>query len=207
MNGERNGVVIVILAAGTARRFGALKQLQTIAGISLLRRAAQTALHTGLRVLIVTGAEPERVGAELHDLPLHLLHNPNWARGMGGTLALAARTLVAASPAPDAVLVLLADQPLVNSSDLAALLHEHQTHPTSIIAADYGERIGPPCLFPSAYFDALAALDGDHGARALLQANRDAVRALPMPHAALDVDTPEDLARAAAQLAVRATSS
>lgn len=198
---------IVILAAGTARRFGALKQLQTIHGVSLLRRAAQAALATGLPVHVVTGAERERLSTELVDLPLRLIHNPDWDHGMGHTLALAARTLAADSPALSALLVMLADQPLVQASDLEKLLLEHRSHPAFILAADYGERLGPPCLFPSAYFDALAALDGDHGARAVLHANRDAVRAVEMPHAALDVDTPVDLARAETLIAERPTSS
>jgi len=200
-------VVIVILAAGTARRFGALKQLQTIHGLSLVRRAAQTALATGLPVHVITGAESERVIAELQDLPLHLRNNPDWAQGMGSSLAFAAKQLAADAAAIDAVLVWLADQPLVTTADLLSLLREHRAHPALIIAADYGERLGPPCLLPAAYIPVLAALEGDQGARAVLQAHRAAVRSIPLPQAAMDVDTPADLARTEALIAPPPTSS
>lgn len=193
-------VVALILAAGTSRRFGALKQLQVIGGRSLVRRAADAALATGLPVHVVTGAEHEAVAAQLAGTRVEIVHNLEWTRGMGRSLASGVRQIVAASPPPDAVLVMLADQPMVRTEDLAELVREHCSHPQAIVATDYGERLGPPCLFPASHFEALKALDGDQGARAVLQENRHAVRAIPMPHAAVDVDTPEDLARAAAGL-------
>lgn len=193
-------IAIVILAAGTARRFGALKQLQCIEGRSLVRRAADAAIATGLPVHVVTGAEHEAVAAQLAGIAVGIAHNLEWTRGMGHSLAFGVRSVVTASPSPDAVLVMLADQPMVSAEDLAELVREHRAHPLAIVAADYGERLGPPCLFPAPHFEALMTLDGDQGARAVLHANRAAVRALPMPHAAVDVDTPEDLARAAAAL-------
>ncbi|MGH8517768.1 MAG: nucleotidyltransferase family protein, partial [Panacagrimonas sp.] len=82
--------------------------------------------------------------------------------------------------------------------DLRALLEEHAAHPDAIVAADHGgDTLGPPCLFPARDFPALVALDGDRGARVLLRQHPERVRRVSMPRAALDVDTPEDLARAA----------
>lgn len=200
MSSMHESVAIILLAAGTARRFGALKQLQILEGQTLLRRAALTALATGAPVHVVTGADHERVQAELADLPLQQIHNQNWSLGMGQSLACAVRALAGADPAPHAVLVLLADQPLLRAADLQEILRLHLAYPASIIAAehgaDHGAVLGPPCLFPAAFFPALAALDGDRGARGLIQDNRGTVITVPMPHAALDVDTPADLARA-----------
>jgi molybdenum cofactor cytidylyltransferase len=186
---------IVLLAAGTSSRFGSLKQLVSWEGRSLVRRAADTALATGLPVWVVTGAGSERVQAELAGLRLTCVHNAGWARGMGGSLALGVRAVGSA----DALLVMLADQPLVTVEDLRALQVAHAAHPESIVAAEYGDGVlGPPCLFPSSDFPALMALDGDRGARALLRQNPDRVRRVAMPNAAFDVDTPEDLARGVA---------
>lgn len=189
-------VAIILLAAGTSRRFGALKQLQELDGQTLLRRAARTALGTGCDVTLVTGAEHDRVSDTVRDLPLHRLHNPQWERGMGHSLALAVHALLGGTPKPSALLVLLADQPLLGTQDLQSVLDAHRAEPDRIIAADYGERLGPPCLFPALYFAQLAELDGDHGARGLIEQHRDQLRTIRMPHAALDVDTAEDLARA-----------
>lgn len=190
-------VAIILLAAGTSRRFGALKQLQELDGETLLRRAARTALSTGCEVTLVTGAEHDRISDAVQDLRLRRLHNPQWQRGMGHSLALAVHALMGGIVEPSALLVLLADQPLLSSQDLQSVLDAHRAEPDRIIAADYGERLGPPCLFPSRYFGELAALDGDRGARGLIEQHRDQLRTVPLPHAALDVDTPEDLARAA----------
>ncbi|MGQ0701340.1 MAG: nucleotidyltransferase family protein [Panacagrimonas sp.] len=190
-------VCSLLLAAGTASRFGSLKQLQRIDGVSLVRRAALTALTTGTQLFVVTGAGAGDVRAELLDLPVTLIHNADWAGGMGTSLACGVRALERERDPVTAVLIQLADQPLVSADDLRAILHEHATYPSAIIASDHGEVLGPPCLFAAAYFGALAALTGDRGARALMKEHRDRVRTVAMPHALVDVDTPQDLARAA----------
>jgi molybdenum cofactor cytidylyltransferase len=71
-----------------------------------------------------------------------------------------------------------------------------QQRPDRIVAAQYTGTTGAPAIFPSELFGELAALQGDRGARALLSLHADRVVAVPMPSAALDVDTPADLARA-----------
>ena len=192
---DAHAVCTVVLAAGTAKRYGSLKQLQELDGQSLIRRAAKTALATGTAVGIVTGAEAERVHAELADLPLRLIHNAQWQRGMGHSLACAVTELERTEI--EALLILLADQPLIRVQDLHKILSEHDAHPDAIIAADHGNGVlGPPCLFPARCFAELKLLDGDRGARALIQQHREAVRCVEMPHASMDIDTPEDLARA-----------
>lgn len=190
------GAAIVLLAAGASSRFGSMKQLQPLReGRSLVRHAAETALATGLPVWVVTGSHAERVEAELDGLAVNALRNVDWARGMGGSLSLGASV---AGAQADALIVMLADQPLVTVEDLHALLREHAAHPDSIIAAEHSDAvIGPPCLFPASDVPALIALEGDRGARVLLRHQADRVRRVAMPNAALDIDTPEDLARAA----------
>jgi molybdenum cofactor cytidylyltransferase len=192
---------IVLLAAGTSSRYGAsLKQLACLDdGRSLVRRAAETALSTALPVWVVTGAEAERVQDALAGLPLGVVHNAAWARGMGSSLSVGVRRAMEAGAS--AVIVMLADQPLVDVGDLQALLREHAAHANSIIAAEYGAGVsGPPCLFPAADFPALVALDGDRGARQVIKQNADRARQVAMPNAALDVDTSADLMRAAESL-------
>ena len=181
---------IVLLAAGTSTRFGALKQLHRFHGVPLVRRAALAALDTGLPVWIVTGAHAERVEEAVAGLPLRVVHNAAWAQGMGGSLALGVREAAAS-----AVLVMLADQPLVTTENLKELLAQHGADPKTIVAADYGEVLGPPCLFPAEFFAELEALHGDRGARALFKQHPERVQRVPMPRAAVDVDTPADLAR------------
>ncbi len=64
--------------------------------------------------------------------------------------------------------------------------------PGRIIAADHGSTLGPPCLFPRRWYPELAALSGPQGARSLLLKHAAEVEPLPLPQAAIDIDTPED---------------
>jgi len=196
-------VCTLLLAAGEGRRYGALKQLERIDGVSLVRRAAQAALEAGTLLRVVTGAQAEQVEAGLRDLPLSFVRNAHWREGMGSSLASGARALLAQDDPPDAVLIALADQALVGAAELRLLLDEHARHPRAIIAADHGTVLGPPCVFPAGDLGELAALQGDRGARALLQVHAARVRRVIMPQAAHDVDTADDLARAAAVLRSR----
>lgn len=190
-----NPVAVVLLAAGTSQRFGSLKQLEMFEGRSLVRRAAETAVATGLPVFVVTGSKAERVEAELDGLAVTCLRNVDWARGMGGSLSLGASV---AGPQASALMVMLADQPLVTVEDLRGVLDVHAAEPEAIVAAEYGEGVfGPPCLFPRRDFAALVALEGDRGARALLRQQAERVRRVAMPNAAFDVDTRADLGRIA----------
>ncbi|SEQ83727.1 molybdenum cofactor cytidylyltransferase [Solimonas aquatica] len=184
----------LLLAAGQASRFGAPKQLLQLDGQSLVRRAAGAALAAGTQLTVITGAHAEAVEAELHDLPLRLLRNPQWQHGMGSSLALGAQSLLGDSSL-DAVLITLADQALVDAQALRALLSAHQADPQQIIAADHGETLGPPCLFPARFLAELAALRGDRGARTLLQQHHDSLIRIVMPQAAIDIDTPQDWQR------------
>lgn len=181
----------LLLAAGQASRFGAPKQLLQLDGQSLVRRAAQAALAAGTRLIVITGANAEAVEAELRDLPLCILRNPQWQQGMGNSLAMGASKLLQESGL-DAVLITLADQALVDAQALRAVLSAHQADPQQIIAADHGETLGPPCLFPARFLAELAALRGDRGARALLQQHRDQLIRIALPQAAIDIDTPQD---------------
>lgn len=190
----------LLLAAGAGQRYGRLKQLEQLAGESLVRRTARTVLAAGLPLDVVIGAEAPRLRAELQDLPLTLIENPDWSQGMGGSIACAVRRMPADDPS--ALLLLLADQALLRSDDLRALIQAHRKFPDAILAADYGGRtLGPPCLFPRALRDELQALSGERGARGLLRLHAQQVQSLPMPHAGFDIDVPEDLARAATILA------
>lgn len=185
----------LVLAAGAARRYGRAKQLEPLAdGNSLLRHAALAALAVCREVRIVIGAHREAVAGELHDLPVVVIEHPDWARGIGSSIACGVRSLIAdgvASP----LLLCLADQPLVDAAALARLIQAGNGQPDGIAVSDYGASRGPPCLFPPALFTALAQLDGDEGARSVLKTNAGKVIPVAMPEGADDIDTPDDYTR------------
>ena len=185
---------LVLLAAGGSTRLGSPKQLLTHQGTSLLRRAAQTALATRCRpVVVVLGSHAEPLTAELTGLPVQILTHPTWSQGMGGSVRLGVAAALAAHPAPNAVLLTLCDQPLILPDALERLLaaFDSAARPDAIVAAAYLDTVGVPVLFGPAYFDALLTLAPDAGAKRLLQRHAAQVIPVPLPEAAVDIDTRE----------------
>lgn len=183
----------LLLAAGNAGRFGSAKQLAPFDGTPLVRRAAQSVLDAGLPLAVVTGAYADKVAAALEGLPLTLLHNPDWAQGMGSSLGCGFRQLFAGDS--QTALVCLADQPRIQAPQLRQLITAWQQAPQRMAAAAHGDALGPPCLFPRRWYEELSQWSGPQGARKLLERQAQDLLRVDMPEAAVDVDTREDYER------------
>ena len=184
---------LILLAAGGSRRLGAPKQLLADSrGESLVRRAAQTALLSDCHPLVaVLGASAAEVQAELNDLPLLLVINPDWPTGLASSLK-AGLTALTHDSRIDAVIVMLCDQPRVTSALLNSLMAAHADTGHQIVACEYGGTLGAPALFGQPLFASLMALTGDEGARRVIQSYLDPITRLPFPEGLLDIDTPQD---------------
>ncbi len=184
---------VLLLAAGGSRRFGSPKLLARLAGETLLHRSARVAL--GCRAagcVVVLGAQAIRLERELRDLPVDVVVNGYWRRGLASSL----RTgLAALPPNAPAALVMLADQAALGPADLELLIAAWHRQPRAIVATRAGDVIGPPAIFPRAAFRDLKRLRGDAGAKVLLEDPSRSVIEIGIPNAAFDVDVPADLAR------------
>lgn len=185
-------VAALVMAAGAGRRFGGTKQLARYRGSSLVKRACRLAEGACPGpVLLVTGADHLAVMRESQLARGFIVHNEHHADGLGTSIAVA---VAAVGDIAAAVLILLADQPLISDRYLRRLLQRAEAAPDAIIASEFSDKLGPPVLFPRRFFAQLARLDGDQGARSVLRRHRDRVIALPCDDAATDIDCPEDLA-------------
>ena len=184
-------VACILLAAGGSTRLGSPKQLLKYGGSTLLRRAADAALATLCRpVVVVLGAGAESLRAEIAGLDVRIVVNAAWERGMGGSVRLGMTALE--NEKVDAVLLTLCDQPFVEKASLDRLAHAWVGGQTcSIAAAAYAGTLGVPAVFGREHFAELAALPDAAGARPVLQRHAASVRAVPMPEAATDIDTRE----------------
>ena len=181
----------VILAAGSASRFGAPKQLAEYQGQSLVGRAVDLGQQAnGQQTVLVVGAEWQQVVEDCRSPAPFIARNENFDRGMASSIACGVRAVI---PVADAVLILLADQPLITSDHLSTLRAAWLDSPCSIVASSYSDIVGPPVIFPSVYFDALLNLRGDAGARSVIENNSQSVIEIPFADAAIDIDTPSDL--------------
>ena len=192
-------VAVLVLAAGRATRFGAAeggKLVAVLDGVALLRHAVATARasRAAAPVVVVTGHAAAQTRAALDAEPsCRLVHNPDYATGMASSL----RTGLAALP-PEAagVLVLLGDMPRVAPRTLDQLIDAFAAAEADAVVPAFRGRAGNPVLLGRSLFARLAALNGDEGARRLL--NEPWCRTLSCevddPGILADVDTPGDLA-------------
>jgi molybdenum cofactor cytidylyltransferase len=186
----------VVLAAGASRRMGKPKQLLQYRGTTLLRRVVEEALASSLsRVLVVVGAHAPVAAAALTGLPVGIIENVDWAQGQGSSVATGVRALRERAPDTTGVVFLLSDQPLVTVSTIELLITAHRTTGSLIVASRRGDRLEAPALFSFAFFDELAALRDDIGAREILTRNESRAMGIDLPGTELDVDTPEDYRR------------
>lgn len=188
-------IYAAVLAAGESKRFGSSKQLALFEGETLVRRAARLARQCcGDRTAIVVGDRAADVAAAADGECHFMLVNERHAEGIGSSISLAARAL---GPVADAILLLLADQPLIASAHVAALLDAWSGADDEIVISGFDHVQGPPVLLPRETYHELAKLGGDQGARRLLANKRFRVTTVDCASAAADVDTPADLERIA----------
>jgi CTP:molybdopterin cytidylyltransferase MocA len=188
---SESNVFALVLAAGRASRFGATKQLARFGGMPLARRAARLGEAVcGPQTVLVTGHDWRAVFAASGPLAGFFVVNTEFATGLAGSITCGMR---AVADSADAVLLLLADQPLITEQHLRVLITSWKKSPDAIVASAYAGIAGPPVVFPQRDFVALLALQGDNRARSILEANRDRLRPVEFAAAATDIDRPEDL--------------
>ena len=186
---------ILLLAAGASTRMGQAKQLLRIAGESLIQRAVRIALGTTFGpVVVVLGANREQIEPELLGSEVLKVFNPDWASGMGSSIATGLDFLLQQEPSIQQVLILVGDQPLLQADTLAALIELQGQTQAPLVVSRYTGTLGVPALFTHALFVELSALHGAQGAKALIQKYRDQAAVLDFPEGALDLDTPEEWA-------------
>ncbi|WP_137044041.1 NTP transferase domain-containing protein [Pseudolabrys sp. FHR47] len=195
-------IAAIVLAAGRSTRMGALnKMLAEIGGKPLVRIAAEQALASRAKpVIVVTGHQREQVEAALAGLPVRFVHNPDYADGLGTSL----RTGIAAVPAEaGGAIVCLGDMPQVDSGLIDKLLAAFDPEKGALIVVPSidGKR-GNPVVWSRRFFNELMSISGDVGARHLIGQYGEVTTEVPLSgEAALtDVDTPESLKAVKAEI-------
>ena len=178
------GLQIIIPAAGASSRLGQAKQLVQNGSGTLIDQTLALALTLNQPVSLITGHWRPR-----QPLPTGIseLYFPNWAQGMGASIAYG----VAKTAVPThGYLVLLSDQWGLTATALASFIDQWDGQ-QSQVASDQNY-LGPPVLFPVQLREPLCQLTGDQGAKTILK--QQPFTTVFLPNAALDLDTPEQLA-------------
>jgi molybdenum cofactor cytidylyltransferase len=187
----------ILLAAGESRRMGYPKPLLRIGDHTFLEQVSDAMLEVVPRLVIVVGAWADRVRARIPADPrIATIENRDWSRGQLSSLKAGIR---AVSGAVDAILVHLADHPLVRPPTFREMIrhYESQSGRIPILIARSGGRRGHPVIFSKSVFDELLMASDGVGAKQVV--NRDPSRVAYLevddPGVGLDLDTPEDLVR------------
>jgi CTP:molybdopterin cytidylyltransferase MocA len=209
----RTRVAGVLLAAGEGSRFGRPKALVELDGQTLAAR--------GVKVLRTGGADPILVvigAAQVNLDGIHTVYNEQWRTGMGSSLRAALRALTDAEGAEGAegpqdrtaptlpvdvgaVVVALADQPLVGTDAVARLIAAYRGGASVAVAGYDGKPRNPVLLAREHWPEVIAAATGDQGARAFLRARPELVTLVECGDTGSpdDIDTAADLDRVAAR--------
>lgn len=195
MKPETLRIAGLLLAAGPSSRLGQAKQLVKVGNESLVRRATRLLLaQQCASVNVVVGCNAEPVRQEIQDLPVTIISNPDWARGMGASISCGVRRI--AEPF-DGILLMACDQWLLEASDLSQLITAWGSDISGISVASWKEGkalvSGPPVIFPRNLKPELISVNKSRGARQVIDRNIDLVRYIEMENAACDLDRPEDL--------------
>ncbi|MGH3227523.1 MAG: nucleotidyltransferase family protein [Streptosporangiaceae bacterium] len=194
----RTTVAGVLLAAGEGSRFGQPKALVELNGQTLAERGVGLLRAGGADpVLVVTGAVPLELDRTL------TVDNPQWRTGMGSSLRAALHALTEAGRGPEigpeigAVVVALADQPLVGAEAVARLIAAFRGGASVAVAAYDGQPRNPVLLAREHWPEVIETATGDQGARTFLRTRPELVTLVECGDTGRpdDIDTPADLAR------------
>jgi molybdenum cofactor cytidylyltransferase len=188
---DATGLFGIVLAAGLSTRFGGTKQLAEFRGQALVAHAVRLAEEVfENRSVLVAGNEWPTVTLAAGRLAGFLVINEAFRRGLGSSIATGVGAVANCS---SGVMLLLADQPLVDAAYLRRMVDTWMRDPERIVASEYAGVTGPPVIFPARCYDDLIELDGDSGARQVIRSNAAFLTTLDCANAAVDIDRKEDL--------------
>ena len=200
----QRSVAGIILAAGASTRFGRPKQLLRLNGKYLLEWVLDATLNSNLnRIVLVLGAAHQQIvealGQKLRHPKLSVEINPEFLIGQSSSLRIGLSKVLNDFAA---VMFLLADQPLLNSTIINSLLNNFWHDGKDIgIPTCRGKRKNP-AIFSRRFYRQLMDISGDTGARQLIEKNPADVSSVEIanPMYFWDIDTEQDVERLEKQL-------
>ena len=188
-------VSAVILAAGKSERMGQPKLLMPWGRSTILEQTLDNLLSSRVsEAIVVVGHKAEEVIKTIADRPVRIATNPTYQQGMS-TSIITGLNLV--DDSTKAVMLVLADQPLVDTEIINNLIEEFAEHNKGIVIPTYQGRRGHPVIFSIKYKGELLGLKGDIGGRQIIKQHPDDILevAVDSPSINIDIDTASDYAQ------------
>ncbi len=181
----------LIMAAGNATRFQSNKLLAPLDGRPLISYTLASVPHAVFHRLLVVTQYPQ-IAALAKQFGYECLQNTRPEDGLSRTIRLGTDALRDC----DAIVYLVADQPLLRAESIRRLVSAWQLEPDCIHSVSHQGQRGNPVLFPRCFFDELCALSGDCGGSVVIRRHPERLRMVEAAREELaDIDTPQALAR------------
>lgn len=203
----------VLLAAGSARRFGGTQKLLASVpnrngerAVPLVRLAVLGLVEAELEHVVVLGREAGAVRACVADLGSTFVVNTAFSSGMSSSLRAGVEHALAHWRSVDGLLIALGDQPLAGTGIVEVLVERFrstagQGNRPLIVAPRYRGELGNPVVFDRTLAPELLGVTGDRGARSVVERDPSRVSYVDFDRPApRDVDTAGDLSALSAEL-------
>jgi molybdenum cofactor cytidylyltransferase len=192
MTDNKPNIPILILAAGASKRMGErVKQLLPWKNTTLLENALTQAKESKVEdVFVVLGANEEFIKKQTQLPDEVCIYNENWNTGMGSSIVAGVKHLLSLSKEYEGVLVMLADQPFVDTSYLNEIINSWGKTTATITATGYENGLGVPAMFDKCHFPELLKLTKDYGARNIIDDSN--IKIINPGGKEMDIDTWQD---------------
>jgi molybdenum cofactor cytidylyltransferase len=185
---------VIILAAGKASRMGEPKAMLSYNGHSFLLNTfnlAQSVHPTG--IVTVLGHYFNQMSAHCNTHKIPFVLNEAYGNGMSSSIKCGLTYLLSHFPQVNMILILLADQPKINTEHISSLLHKVRSSKYLMVCTSYSATFGVPAVFKKEYFHELLELKGEKGAKNLIEKGvLDHENTILCEDGKIDIDTPED---------------
>ena len=173
---------------------GSPKQLLKWGTSTLLGHTIETAQSVqGCKICVVLGANYDVIKAEIDYSYIKIIRNEEWKNGLGRSIAFGVQHLIDSSLTIDGILIVLADQPLIDANYLNSMIEMFKPKEHQIIATSYdNHKQGVPALFDKSYFEELTKLNDDKGAKEIIEKYSNHVTMLTAHDKISDIDTEQD---------------
>ncbi|VEP18299.1 conserved hypothetical protein [Hyella patelloides LEGE 07179] len=190
---KKTPVAAIILAAGASRRMGQPKQLLLYQGQTLLGYITKCATASSCSpVIVILGANANKIEPEIAQLPIKIVKNPQWNEGISSSIRCGIAYIKKQFLNIDGVVFLTCDQPFISAEIIDRLIDVYHSNNKLIIASQYEKTKGIPALFPRRFFSELIELKGDRGAKKIINKYPKLVDKIDFPQGEIDLDTFEN---------------
>ncbi len=186
----------MLLAAGASRRMGQPKQLLPWGKGTLIEHQINAFGNKGNPLFVVLGSDYNLIAPVIKNSNARIIFNHNWKNGMGSSISFGVQNIVRELPDSAAIMIVLLDQPLIPEAHFDRIISVYKPSSEQIIVTGSSKgRRGVPALFDRCYFDDLAGLNGDRGAKKIIEKNLDYVTIIVCEECLDDIDTHESYKR------------